>query len=138
MRRVLAAGGRLAIGVPRPNPFFRVLDDALAKHIDPGVGAFVETVFSVNERMLEELLRDARFADIRVPVAKTTVLLPPAGEFMWHYIKSTPMAEFVARAGAEQVAALEREVIAGWKRWTRRDGTGLAYEQELVVGTARR
>lgn len=138
MRRVLAPGGRLAIGVPRPNPFFRVLDDALAKHIDPGVGAFVETVFSVNERLLEELLREARFTEVGVRVAQTTVPLPPAGEFMWHYIKSTPMAEFVARAGAEQVAALEREVITGWQPWTGRDGTGLAYEQELVVGTARR
>lgn len=135
MRRVLVDGGRVAIGVPRRNAFFKVLDDAIARHIDPGVAGFVQAVFSVNEGLLAELLREARFRNVAVRVAKSTIPLPPAQEFMWHYIHSTPLSQFVSRADAAQIAALERDVISGWAPWSLQSG-GLAYEQELSVGTA--
>jgi ubiquinone/menaquinone biosynthesis C-methylase UbiE len=137
MRRVLTQEGRVTIGVPRSNAFFRVLDEALARHIDPAIASFLQTVFALEDpRVLEELLREAHLRDSRARVETIRLALPSARDFMWQYIQSTPLAELVARTSAEQKAALERDVVAGWKPWTTSEG--MQHDAELVFATASR
>jgi SAM-dependent methyltransferase len=65
VHRVLVPGGRLLLNVPRPTPFFDVLDDVMARHVGPEAAAFVRLVFSLNDPAeLERLLRDAGFRDV--------------------------------------------------------------------------
>jgi ubiquinone/menaquinone biosynthesis C-methylase UbiE len=50
IRRVLADGGRVAIGtVGAIPPVFEILAQALARHVKPEVAAFVRQVFSLHE-----------------------------------------------------------------------------------------
>jgi hypothetical protein len=137
MRRVLARDGRVTIGVPRPNEFFRVMDEALARHVGPALAAFVQAVFSLNNpQAIEGLLGEAGFRDSQARVETVTLELPPSREFLWQYIASTPLAEPMGQVSQERRAALEHEVVARWKPWTTPEG--MHYEQEIVVATASR
>jgi SAM-dependent methyltransferase len=59
MQRVLAPGGRLIINVVGPKPrVFAILAEALAHHIKPEIGAFVDLVFS---EVRQESFKDHSF-----------------------------------------------------------------------------
>lgn len=59
LRRVLAPGGRALVNLPRPNPLFDILDDALARRAGEEAAGFVCAVFSLNRAdAVEEPLRD--------------------------------------------------------------------------------
>ena len=94
MRRVLAPGGRVVLNVPGPTPPpFAVLEQAVARYIDPAAGRFVATVFSLHDPdEVEQLLSDAGFADVLARAQRTTLRLPPPEEFLWQYLHSTPLA----------------------------------------------
>ncbi|HEY0879711.1 MAG TPA: methyltransferase domain-containing protein, partial [Zeimonas sp.] len=117
MRRVLAPGGRLVVNVPGPTPpLFAVLADALETHVDPRAASFVHVVFSLHdERELRELVNAAGFQDVRVETRRTALTLPPASQFLWQYICSTPLVNMVAQASEESRAALESEVVEKWR-----------------------
>src|SRR6266516_1977583 len=63
MRRVLDPRGRLAIATVGPTPpLFAILEQALARHVNPEVAAFMRAVFSLYEpQELETLASDAGF-----------------------------------------------------------------------------
>lgn len=135
MHRVAARGGRVLASVPRPSAFFGVLDQA-ARRI-PGASEFVRAVFSLDDPdEVERLFRGAGFRDVTVRRYAKTLRLPSPREFLWQYVQCTPLAEQVAGAEHEVLAALEREVVAGWQPWVANGG--LAYEQEMLVAVARR
>jgi ubiquinone/menaquinone biosynthesis C-methylase UbiE len=135
MRRVLASGGRLLASVPRPSAFFRVFEDALARHIDAATSQFVAQVFSLNDpRELERLVADAGFREVAVHTSTKTPRLPPPADFLWQYVYLTPLSAVLSQVEEERRAALERDVVAGWQRWAR-DG-GMEYPQEMLVVTA--
>ena len=138
MQRVLVPGGRLIASVAGPTPPpFAILDEALCRHISPEAGPFVRMVFSLHDPdELRELLRGAGFRDVATQVAAKQLRLPPPAEFLWQYVRSTPLAEAVARADANSRAALERDVVAGWQPYV--EGGGMALAPNVAVVTARK
>jgi ubiquinone/menaquinone biosynthesis C-methylase UbiE len=134
MRRVAAPKGRVVVTVPTPTPFFDVLDHSFARHV-PAAAGFVRLVFSLNDpRAIEALFHSAGFRHVDVQPATTTFHLPPAKEFLWQYVQSTPLTGMVADADERILAALEHDVVAGWQPWTQNGA--MTYEQGMIVATA--
>jgi len=137
LRRVLIPGGRALVTTPPPNPFFDVLDDALSRHIGDEAGAFVRMVFSLNEpAAVEQLFRNAGFRDVTVRTESKWLRLPPANDFLWQYVHCTPLTGLLSHLESSQKAALESDAVRGWRPWSH-DG-GMAYEQGMIVATARK
>ena len=138
MRRVLAPDGRLAIATVGPTPpLFAILEQALARHVKPDVAAFVRAVFSQHEpHELEKLASDAGFRDVEVRSKTLTLTLPAPADFLWQYVHSTPLAAAVATIDHNGRAALERDVVTGWRSFVK-DET-LADDVDVVLTTARR
>lgn len=137
MRRVLAPGGRALISIPAPTAFFNALDEAIARHIGEDAAGFVRLVFSLHEPAeVEQLLNEAGFHQVRVRSGAKALHLPPPREFLWQYVRSTPLMGIMAEAGDDVRAALERETVSRWEPWTR--GEGLAYEQPFILASGRK
>ena len=138
MRRVLAPGGRLAIKVVGPAPrIFVILAEALARHINPEVGAFMRLVFSLHETgNLQRLMSDAGFREVAIRSDTKRLRLPAPKEFFWQYVRSTPLADAVAQLDDERRAALERDVVVPWQEFVE-DGA-LTLQLDVVVATARK
>jgi ubiquinone/menaquinone biosynthesis C-methylase UbiE len=127
MHRVLTPAGRAGVLVPGPTPdLFAVFADALAQHIDPGLRGFVHAVFSLHDGgEIEALLTGAGFTDVRLEVLEPTVSLGPPREFLWDYIHSTPLAAAVLAADESKRAALEEEILDGWRAYVDADGLSM-------------
>jgi ubiquinone/menaquinone biosynthesis C-methylase UbiE len=137
MRRVLAAGGRILVSTPPPNPFFKTLEHALARHVGEQVAAFLGMVFSMNDpHAFEQLLHDAGFRDVTVRTDTKKLRLPPAREFLWQYVHCTPLTGMLSQFDPGQMAAFENAVVAEWQPWS--DASGMSYEQGMIVATARK
>jgi hypothetical protein len=138
MRRVLAPGGRLVIKVVGPTPrIFIILAEALARHINPEIKAFVDLVFSLHDTgELQHLLSDAGFREAAIHSDTKTLRLPTPEEFLWQYVQSSPLANAVAQVDDESRAALERDVLAKWQAFVE-DGA-LTLQGTIVVATARK
>jgi ubiquinone/menaquinone biosynthesis C-methylase UbiE len=138
MRRVLAPDGRLAIATVGPTPpLFAILEQALARHVKPEVAAFMRAVFSLHEpQELEKLASDAGFRAVEVRSKALTLTLPGPAEFLWQYVLSTPLAAAVAQIDAVGRAALERDVVTGWRSFMK-DGA-LSDDVNIVLTTARK
>ena len=138
MWRVLAPGGRLAVATVGPTPpLFAILEQALARHVNPEVAAFMRVVFSLHDpQELETLTSGAGFHDVEVRSKALTLTLPGPAEFLWQYVHSTPLAAAVAEIDDAGRAALERDVAAGWRSFVK-DGT-LASDVNVVLTTARK
>jgi ubiquinone/menaquinone biosynthesis C-methylase UbiE len=136
MGRVLVPGGRTLVTTPTPNPFFDVLDNALAHHVGDAA-RFVHLVFSLNEpAKVEQLLQNAGFRDVAVRTASKSLHLPPARDFLWQYVHCTPLTGMLSQLDSNQAAALESDVVREWQPWSH-DG-GMTYEQGMIVATARK
>lgn len=138
MRRVLVPGGRVAILVPAPAPqAFLDFEAALTRHVGAEAGAFVSMVFSLADRdRLAELVSSAGFHDVVVQVRRTSLRLPPPADFLWQYVACTPLALAMAGLGAEDRAALERDVAERWAPLVE-DGA-VRLDLDDLVATARR
>lgn len=137
MRRVLVPGGHVFITVPKLMPIFDVMHDAIARHIDPGTAAFVHLVFSLGDpAALERLLEHSGFDGVTVHAATKELHLPPAADFLWQYIQSTPLAPSIMGADENRRMALERDVVDGWQPWA--DGGGMTYHQDMLVASGSR
>lgn len=136
MRRVLAPGGRAAIIVPGPKPpLFSVLTEALARHVGQQAAAFSDRVFSMHDvDELRELVRGAGFRDVRVEARPKRLRLPEPAEFLWQYVRSTPLSQPVAQASEASLAALERDVREGWRAFVE-DGV-LSLQVGMTTATA--
>jgi ubiquinone/menaquinone biosynthesis C-methylase UbiE len=137
MHRVVVPGGRVFASTPPPNEFFDVLDDALAQHIGRDAAGFVRMVFSLHDpATIEQLFREAGFDDVTVRTDSKPLRLPPARDFLWQYVHSTPLAAMLATLDAARVAALARDVVRRWQQWSS-DG-GMTVDQEINVARARK
>jgi len=138
MRRILGPDGRLAIATVGPTPpFFAILEQALARHLKPEVAAFLRAVFSLHEpQELGNLASSAGFRDAKVRSKVLTLTLPEPSEFLWQYVHSTPLAAAVGQIDDAGRAALEHDVVAGWRSFVR-DGN-LVAELNVVLTTARK
>jgi ubiquinone/menaquinone biosynthesis C-methylase UbiE len=137
MHRVLAPGGRIVLNVPGPEPeLFAILAEALARHIKPELAAFVRQVFSLHDTAeLQTLLTDAGFTEARAEPTDKALAVPTSAEFLWQYVRSTPLAATVAEASATARAALERDVVARWEPFEHEDG--LTLKLRVVTAAAR-
>jgi ubiquinone/menaquinone biosynthesis C-methylase UbiE len=137
MRRVLAPGGRVLVTTPPPNAFFDVLAEAMSRHVGGEAGAFVRMVFSLDDpAIIERLFREAGFADVNVRTYVKDLRLPEAREFLWQYVHCTPLTGMLASLDAARIAALERDVVDRWARWS--DADGMSYGQGMHVAKARK
>jgi ubiquinone/menaquinone biosynthesis C-methylase UbiE len=136
MCRVLVPGGRLVLSVGGPTPpAFAAMDEALARHISPGLSAFVQMVFSLHDPdEVRRLIGGAGFHDVEVEVIPKRLHLPPPEEFLWQYIWSTPLAEPVSKVDDAARAALHREVVQAWQPFVE-DG-GMTIVPNMVIATA--
>jgi SAM-dependent methyltransferase len=119
MRRVLVPGGRVVLGTPGTIPApFMVLDAALARHISPALGGFVKAVFSLDDPgSSANMIRAAGFEEVGTRTWRAPLWLPPAEEFLWQYVASTPLRAMVNGAPPDARAALEAEVVGQWRKW---------------------
>ena len=137
MHRVLVPGGRALASTPPPNAFFDVLEDALARHVGGESTGFVRIVFSLHDRAtIEGLFREAGFDDVTVRTDTKPLRLPAARDFFWQYAHCTPLAAMLSKLDSDRIAALERDVVASWQRWSA-DG-GMIYDQAMNVAKARK
>jgi len=137
MRRVLDRGGRIYVNVPGPKPsLFGIMTAAMARHIGPQAAAFGDLVFSLHDvAEVTKLLRDAGFHEVAVQTRPKPLRLPAPADFLWQYVYSTPLAEPVSRARAEQRKAFEQEVCSQWQTLVT-DG-GLPLNVGVTTGAAR-
>jgi ubiquinone/menaquinone biosynthesis C-methylase UbiE len=136
MRRLLVPGGRVFVSTPPPNAFFDVLDEAMTRHVGSDAGAFVRMVFSLDDPgIIESLFRDAGFGNVTVRTYAKDLRLPEARDFLWQYVHCTPLTGMLANLDAARIAALERDVVDRWAKWS--DAGGMTYEQRMNVATAR-
>ena len=138
MQRVLAPGGQLAIATVGPTPpLFAILEQALARHLNPEAAGFVRAVFSLHEpQELKQLTSGAGFRDVAVRSKALSVTLSGPAEFLWEYVHSTPLAAAVAQLDDAGRAALERDVVAAWQSFVE-DGA-LIFDGNAVLTTARK
>jgi hypothetical protein len=136
MRRVVRPGGRIVINTPGAiQPPLAILDEELARQVDPNLSGFVRTVFSMYDPdAVGQLLRDAGLDGVDVSVGTVTLRLPPPQRFLWEYIGSTPLAFFVSSAPEDALDALERSVLERWAPYV--EEAGLVVEQPIVTASA--
>jgi len=138
MLRVLVRGGRLILNAPGPTPRpFVILGEALARHIGAEAAGFVTQVFSLHDTAeIEDLVIGAGFHDVSVQSDTKLQRLPAPEEFLWQYVRSTPLAGAVAQVGDEHRASLERDVVAKWQEYVKNGA--LELEVRVVVAMARK
>ena len=137
MRRVLKPTGRAYVSTPVPNDFMERFHGVVARHLGEQPAGFLRAVFSMNDpRKLETLLTGSGFSSASARVHARDVQLPPARDFLWQYIGSTPLAEAAAKAGAARREALEREVCARWQPFVA-DGS-MSLQVGMTTASARK
>ena len=137
MHRVLTSGGRAGVLVPGPSPEpMAIFAEALARHIDPELEGFVHAIFSLNDgNEIEQLFTSAGFTDVRIDVVSPTIPLGPPREFLWDYIHATPLGAAVSAADDASRAALEDEVLDGWRTHTDGHDFVMTVRNTIAVGT---
>ena len=138
MRRVLVPNGRVVINLPGPaSPLFQALADAMGRHISPRAAGFVQQVFSLHDLAeVRDLLAEAEFRHVRVEAQEKELALPPAKDFLWQYVYSTPLAAVVQDADGAARSALEEEVVGEWRDFTHEGG--MKSRQRMVVASGRK
>ncbi len=97
----------------------------------------MRVVFSLYEpEELEELTSGAGFRGGGVRSKSLTLALPRPSEFLWQYVHSTPLAAAVAQIEDVGRAALESDVVAGWRSFVKNGP--LATDINVVLTTARK
>src|SRR5690606_27515144 len=106
-------------------------------HVAHEAAGFVNKVFDLHDdTQIRELLAQAGFHEVETRAYTKELPLPSARDFLWQYIRSTPLAGAVAAASEQSRNAMEKEVLAYWNEQERDDS--LAYAQRIVMASARR
>jgi ubiquinone/menaquinone biosynthesis C-methylase UbiE len=114
LRRVLRPGGRIIVNTPGRIPAaFAAMRDAIADNIDPKLGAFVATVFSMPDpSRLADMLIEAGFREVTSKEYFATLALPRSpAELLWSYINVTPLGPLLAQAPEDARTAMETQFI---------------------------
>ena len=113
IRRVLVSGGRMAANMPGPTPPpLQAMSDALARHVGVEAAGFVNAVFSLHEEQeVRALAERAGFREVAVRSEHVPLELGAPEEFLWSYIRSTPLAPAAAKLDGEGRAALQQTYV---------------------------
>jgi hypothetical protein len=124
--------------LPGPIPTqFGILAEGLENNVGSQAAGFVRQVFSLFEvDQVKSLIGDADMSDVSVARHQKELRLPPPEDFLWQFVQSTPLAQFVAEAKDESLAALQESVISKWQSFVK-DGA-LEVSVPMVTATARR
>jgi ubiquinone/menaquinone biosynthesis C-methylase UbiE len=140
MRRVLAVGGRLALGVWRSvedQPGGRAMADALERHVGAEAGRIRREPFSFGDAsVVEGMVTAAGFSDVAVRPTRMKVRFPSAEAFTKRYIAArTPLNSMVAAASGAARAAVVAEVDTALAKY--RTARGLELPTAVNLVTAR-
>jgi SAM-dependent methyltransferase len=135
MRRVLHAGGRVALSVfGGQSPYFMALRDAVAHHVSAEAARNTAAGWSLADpAALADLLTSAGFGNVVVHQVQLLLRLPAPEEFVLGHLSATPLGESLARADDAARAALVAEMKESMRAYL--DGYGVAVPQDLNVIT---
>jgi len=138
IRRVLRPGGRFVASLPGPTPpVLGIMAEELARHVGPESASFVHLVFALHDAgELRVLAQDAGFEDVDVRSTPKDLRLPPPEEFLWQYVRSTPLAAAVAEVDEERRAALERDYAARCREFVEDGGLTGSVRMTTVIATS--
>jgi ubiquinone/menaquinone biosynthesis C-methylase UbiE len=144
MRRVLAAGGRLALNVFGPiehNPATHALSEALDRHVGPRASLAKRTEHALADAtQLRAMVEQAGFRDVAIATATKAVRFPSSADYVRIQLAATPLASLVAARDADGrdrlVEALIDDVGAALAPYAGDDG--VTFPQEVRVVLARR
>ena len=138
MRRVLAPGGRLALGVwraPEHHAAWLRLAEALERHAGPELGDLMRAPFSFSDPdELRALVGGAGLRDIRVRIVIEAVRFPSAMDMLVRQVAASPLAGPVAALDDDARAALALDFVASMRGHA--DDDGICFPQETHVVTA--
>ena len=136
MRRVLRAGGRLALSVwNNTGRYNTAVGQALAEFVsDEVAGRFCASRRAPAREEIERLARDAGFSHIEVRVARIDVRLPTLDAFVLDHLSATPVAPVLARADCDARRSIGASVMKQLAAYA--DGDGVSYPEETYVLTA--
>jgi SAM-dependent methyltransferase len=137
VRRVLAAGGRIAMSVWRT---MGVYNAAVGRALERHIGADAASGFCASRKVpgdaeLLELASAAGLRDAQLHVQKRTVRLPSVERFVIRHLAATPIAAQLRAAEEAQRTALGRDVAQQLAPY--REGDEVAFPEEITVITAR-
>ena len=140
MHRVLVHNGRLALSVLRyveHNPGYRLLAEALERHVDPDAGAMMRSPFtSLTTDELRDLITGAGFRDARIFLGIGPVRYPSVEEFLRWEGASSPLAGPIGALRDDVREALIRDVGEALRTYT--DDEGIVFPTETYLAAARR
>lgn len=138
-RRVLAAGGRVAVACwcsIEGTAGMRAIAAALDRHFGPQVGDMMRAPFVIEDPAeLRMLLESAGFSDIVVEIERIEARYPTPEQFAPRMIASSPIAPVFAAATDEQRAVITAEVAAALAPYVD-DGVAV-FEAPSLIAVAR-
>jgi ubiquinone/menaquinone biosynthesis C-methylase UbiE len=140
MYRVLVPNGRLALSVLRStehNPGYRLLAEALERHVGLGAGAMMRSPFSsLSADELRGLITGAGFRDVKIFLGIGPVRYPSVKELVRWEGASSPLAGLIGALKDDVRAALIRDVGEALRTYT--DDNGIVFPAETYLAVARR
>ncbi|MHC2462473.1 class I SAM-dependent methyltransferase [Bradyrhizobium embrapense] len=143
MRRVLSPGGRVAVSVYSPiekTPGAHAFVDALDRVLGSEASKIKRGEHSFRTpRELEELLRDAGFAGVKVNTVVQRIAFPSVLDYVRFQLLATPMAALLADRPDSERQAVIREVaseVTDLSAAAMLEGGTFSFPQEGYVGTA--
>lgn len=117
MYRVLKPKGRILLSAPGPaSPVWEAFAEVLNETAGQQAAGFVKQVFSLHDA--NEVLRDMRnanFNTISIHNYRKKFLLPSSKDFLWQYIKSTPLDTMLSDSDEGKLSEIETKIVDRWK-----------------------
>jgi ubiquinone/menaquinone biosynthesis C-methylase UbiE len=139
LHRVLAPGGRLALGVWRAidhHPVFAAFVEALERHAGPETAALMRRPFSGPDRDgLRKLLADAGFGGTLVRIGGFLARFASPAEFLRQQVASSPLAGPVGELDEDRREALRHQLDQALEPWADDDGVAVPMQTWLVTAS---
>jgi len=138
MARVLTPGGRLALGVwgrAEKSPFVMAINGVLGDYLGEDATALFRKACSLSDRpVLQKLVRDAGFVNIRARRRVKMCRHPSLAELLPAYFSVFPVAREIAAMPEEERAKMFSSLVTALADC--REGEGLATPTENIILTA--
>jgi ubiquinone/menaquinone biosynthesis C-methylase UbiE len=140
MHRVLVPNGRLALSVLRStehNPGYRLLAEALERHVGPDAGAMMRSPFSsLSAEELRDLITGAGFREVRILLGIAPVRYPSVGKFVQWEGASSPLAGLIGALSYDVREALIGDLSQTLRTYA--DDDGIVFPAETYLAVAHR